>query len=150
MHGWVRKFGLATRTMAPRLQDAITAIGTTNKTILRIPAGAWAITSYLTVPANITLKFEEGAYLDLSALPDAAIEGMSAAAACVITWTNHGLQTGDYVRPYGIRQFYVSGATHAGEWMNLNNTAYPITKINDNSFSIAYNTSHLSRLCSGY
>ena len=66
---------------------------------------------------------------------------MSAAAACVITWTNHGLQTGDYVRPYGIRQFYVSGATHAGEWMGLNNNAYPITKINDNSFSIVYNTS---------
>ena len=45
------------------IQSAITAIGTTNKVILRIPADTWTISADLTVPANITLKPERGAII---------------------------------------------------------------------------------------
>lgn len=123
------------------LQDAITAIGTTKKTILRIPAGAWAITSPLNIPANITLKFEDGGYLDLTDLPITDIEGLSRENPCVVTWTGHGLSTGDIVSFSGITQYYDD--THP-DWMNLNYIPYTVTKINDNSFSIGINTSAYS------
>lgn len=129
------------------LQDALAAIGTTNKTILRIPAGAWAINSYLVIPDNITLKFEEGAYLDLSGLPSANIEGLESYATTKtkVTWTNHGLSTGDYVTFNNIRQYNPGTAptwSSSASWMNLNNMAFAITKIDNNSFSVAVNSSY--------
>ena len=68
---------------------------------------------------------------------DVAIEGMTRAAACVVTWTAHGLATGDYVQ--------MAGITQAG-WTALNWTLaapvfHKITYIGDNTFSIAVNTS---------
>lgn len=130
------------------LQDAITAIGTTNKSILRIPAGAWAINSYFVIPNNITLKFENGAYLNLSGLPSTDIQGMaSSGTVTVITWTGHGLNTGDYVTFNGIRQYY-PGVTptyqSSGAWMNFNDRALSITKIDNDSFSVAVNSSGTS------
>lgn len=41
-------------------QDAVTAIGS-NPATLRVPAGTYAITSNLTIPANICLRVERGA-----------------------------------------------------------------------------------------
>jgi len=125
------------------LQEAVTAIAG-NQAILRIPKGAHAITAPLVIPANIALQFEDGAYLDLTGLPVADIEGMSCANPCVVTWTGHGLSTGDIVTFSGITQ-YKEGTPptwqSTGQWMFLNFIPYTITKINDNSFSIAANTS---------
>lgn len=136
------------------LQDAITAIGAVNKTILRIPAGAHPISSYLIIPANITLKFEEGAYLDLSGLPSADIQGLtSSGTVTIVTWTGHGLSTGDYVAFHGIRQYY-PGVTptwdSSGAWSNLNNLKYAITKIDNNSFTIPLNSSGSSYSFAAY
>lgn len=46
------------------IQGALTAIGA-NKVTLRLPPGVWNITSDLTIPANITLKPEPGALLNI-------------------------------------------------------------------------------------
>jgi len=61
----------------------------------------------------------------------AAIEGLSKAAACVVTWTAHGLDSGDRVKLSGITQ---------AQWLDLNGT-HIITWINANTFSIPVNTS---------
>ncbi len=61
-----------------------------------------------------------------------AIEGLSAAAACVVTYTTHGLATNDYVSFEAITQ---------ADWTVLNRNIYKITKINANSFSIPVDTS---------
>lgn len=60
------------------------------------------------------------------------IEGMTRAAACVVTWTTHGMTTGDKVTFASIAQ---------ASWTALNGNEYAITYINANSFSIAVNTS---------
>ena len=92
------------------LQSAVTAIGTVNKTTLRIPFGAWAITSQMIFPANITLKFEEGAYFNLSALPDGPIESMtSSGVITIVGMTGHGLTTGQFVRFYDQTNVCVRG-----------------------------------------
>jgi hypothetical protein len=62
----------------------------------------------------------------------AAIEAMTRAAACVITWTGHGLTTGAYAQIAAITQ---------ASWTALNDKIYSITYIDDNSFSIDVNTS---------
>lgn len=126
-------------------QDAIAAIGTTNKTILRIPAGAWPLTSQLIIPANITLDFEPGAYLDCTGLLDAPIEAMSSANPCQITITGHGLQNGDQIKFYNILQAYVAsgspGAAHDNEWMNLNDQILTVTVTGPNTFTIPVDAS---------
>jgi len=59
-----------------------------------------------------------------------AIEGLSKAAACVVTWVGHGLSAGSVT---------ISGITQA-EWTALNAT-HTITVINNDTFSIAVDTS---------
>jgi|GEM_PF-2976551 len=61
----------------------------------------------------------------------AQIEGLSRAAACVVTWTGHGMTTGDKVTFADITQ---------EDWTALN-AEHVITYIDANSFSIAVNTS---------
>lgn len=68
---------------------------------------------------------------------ESAIEGMTRAAACVVTWTGHGLATGDYCQ--------MAAITQAG-WTALNWTVaapvfHKITRINADSFSIPVDTS---------
>jgi len=63
------------------------------------------------------------------------IQGLSRASSCVVTWANHGMQTGDKVRFNAILQ---SG------WDALNYGPFTITRINDNSFSIPVDSSGYS------
>jgi len=73
------------------LQDAVTAIGAVNKTILRVPAGAWAITSDLSIPATITLKLERGAILNLATATTLTINGdLNAGPHQIFSWTGTG------------------------------------------------------------
>ena len=60
-----------------------------------------------------------------------AIAGLSKAAACVVTWVGHGLVNGDKVTFAGITQ---------ADWVAVNGEQ-TITRIDDDSFSIAVNTS---------
>lgn len=60
-----------------------------------------------------------------------AIAGLSKAAACVVTWTGHGLVSTDKVTIAGITQ---------AEWSVLNAT-HVITKLTADTFSIPVNTS---------
>lgn len=57
------------------------------------------------------------------------IEGITRANPCVVTWTAHGWDTGDYM------MISDTDITQA-DWTALNNKIYAITKINDNSFSL--------------
>jgi len=59
----------------------------------------------------------------------AAIEGLSQANPCVVTWTAHGLATGDYV------QIGTTAITQAN-WTVLNDKIYKITYIGADSFSL--------------
>lgn len=61
-----------------------------------------------------------------------AIEGMSAAAACEITVTGHGLVNGDYVQVNGITQ---------ADWSGCKDKIWAITKTGDNTFTIPFNSS---------
>jgi hypothetical protein len=61
----------------------------------------------------------------------AQIEGLSRAAACVVTWTAHGMTTGDKVTFADITQ---------ADWTALN-AEHTITYVGANSFSIAVDTS---------
>lgn len=61
----------------------------------------------------------------------AQIEGLSRAAACVVSWTGHGMTTGDKVTFADITQ---------EDWTALN-AEHTITYIDANSFSIPVNTS---------
>jgi hypothetical protein len=56
------------------LQDAITAIGSTNA-ILRVPAGAYATSANLTIPVNVTLRVERGANLAIATGQTLTING---------------------------------------------------------------------------
>lgn len=60
------------------------------------------------------------------------IEGMTSANPCVVTWTNHGLSTGDLVSFSGITQ---------SDWTALNGNSYPVTVLTANTFSIPFNSS---------
>jgi hypothetical protein len=64
-----------------------------------------------------------------------AIAGLSKAAACVVTYSTHGLATGAKVSIEDITQT---------DWTVLNGNVYTITKINDNSFSIPVDTSGIT------
>jgi hypothetical protein len=61
----------------------------------------------------------------------AAIEDLSKAAACVVTWAGHGLSSGDQVSLRGITQ---------ADWVALNGV-HTITRIDNNTFSIPVDTS---------
>jgi hypothetical protein len=61
-----------------------------------------------------------------------AIAGMSRAAACVITWVGHGLATNDFVQIEAITQ---------ADWTGANGKIWQITKIDNDSFSIPFNSS---------
>jgi hypothetical protein len=56
------------------LPAVLTAIGS-SPAILRVPAGAWNITSDLTVPANVSLKPERGAILAVATAKTLTING---------------------------------------------------------------------------
>jgi hypothetical protein len=56
------------------------------------------------------------------------IEGISRANPAIVTWTGHGLETGDIV--------FIDGITQDAHWSSLNKRRFRITKINDNSFSL--------------
>jgi hypothetical protein len=62
----------------------------------------------------------------------AAIEGMSVAAACEITWTAHGLVDNDFVMILGITQ---------ADWSGCKDKLWQITKTGDNTFTIPFNSS---------
>jgi hypothetical protein len=126
-----KEYWVGDPALGATLQDAVTALGGTTA-VLRLPAGTHAIDDALNVPANITLAPERGAVISIT-IPDADIEGMTRAWPCVVTWTGHGLSTGDKV--------YISGVTQSG-WQYLNGGTFSITKINDNSFSILADTSN--------
>jgi len=59
------------------------------------------------------------------------IEGMSRAAACEITWTNHGLANGDYLQ---------LGAITQADWVGAKDKIWSITKTGDNTFTIPFNS----------
>jgi len=75
-----------------------------------------------------------GVYIIAPGIVPVDIQGLSKAAACVVTWNNHGLKTGDHV--------YFTGITQA-DWSNLNNANdYSlVTYINSNTFSVPLDTS---------
>ena len=60
------------------------------------------------------------------------ITGVSKASPAVVSATNHGLATGDYVWIKGL----AAGSSNGTAYSTLNNAAYLVTKINNNSFSI--------------
>jgi hypothetical protein len=96
--------------------------------------GTWAFSGKFTSPANLTLRLVRGALLDTSAIPEVAIADLSRASACVVSWSGHGLETGDTVRIAGIE---------LAQWTAVNGF-WTVTKIDADSFSIAVNTSTYS------
>ncbi|MDO9585954.1 MAG: hypothetical protein Q7I93_05680, partial [Syntrophales bacterium] len=62
-----------------------------------------------------------------------AIEAISKAAAAVITITGHGLATGDIMR--------IGTAIEQADWVGLNSKVWPVTVIDANTFSVAFNSS---------
>ena len=56
------------------------------------------------------------------------IEGISKANPAVVTWTGHGLQTGDIV--------FIDGITQDAQWDTLNKRRFQIVKLSDNTFSL--------------
>jgi len=111
------------------------AVGTLNAAgtdcWLIIPKGSnETISAKLTANSNIFLEIEKDAIITQNITP-AAIAGLSRDEACVVTWTNHGLATGDVILISGIAQ---------PEWIALNDV-HAITYIDTNSFSVPVNTS---------
>lgn len=78
------------------------------------------------------LMYEISSGLTCIAPAAVAIEGMSRAAACEITWTAHGLATDDYVQILAITQ---------ADWSGCKDKMWKITKTGDNTFTIAFNSS---------
>ena len=66
-----------------------------------------------------------------------SITGVSTASTTVVTSSSHGLDTGDYVIFSEIVGHYVTATKES----YLNNKRLPITKVDDNSFSVAINSS---------
>jgi hypothetical protein len=73
----------------------------------------------------------------ITIVPDLTdIGGLSKAAACVVTWTAHGLATGDHVSFQGITQ---------ADWSTaLNGLSFPIIVLTANTFSIPVNTASIA------
>lgn len=93
--------------------------------------GTWTISTKFTSSAHMMLKPMPGAILAVT-IPDIAISGLSRANPCVVYWSNHGLESGEFV--------YLSGIAQAGGWRALNQH-HIITKINADTFSIPVDTS---------
>ena len=62
----------------------------------------------------------------------AAIEAMSQASPCQITWTGHGMSTGDWVMILAITQ---------ADWVGAKDKLWKITRVDDNNFTIPFNAS---------
>jgi hypothetical protein len=62
-----------------------------------------------------------------------AIEAISQANPCEITITGHGLVDGDVMQ--------IGTAITQADWVGLNGKVWPITKIDDNRFTVAFNSS---------
>lgn len=62
-----------------------------------------------------------------------AIEAISQANPCQITITGHGLVDGDAMR--------IGTAITQADWSGLNDKAWIVTKINDDNFTVAFNSS---------
>ena len=62
-----------------------------------------------------------------------AIEAISQANPCEITINGHGLVNGDVMQ--------IGTAITQADWVGLNNKVWPITKIDDNHFTVAFNSS---------
>ena len=62
-----------------------------------------------------------------------AIEGISKAKPCVITITGHGLENGD--------EMQIGTAITQADWVGLNSKVWPITKLTDDTFSVAFDSS---------
>jgi len=101
--------------------------------------GLWCATGYGILPGGGSLGANMGAghsidtcHFYSQTATNVDIEGMTRGASCIVTWTNHGMETGDMV--------FFSAITQA-DWTALNKRRYTITKINSDSFSIPVNTS---------
>lgn len=57
-------FGGGVTKTSTVIASAITAIGTTEKVEIYLSRGSWPVTGTLSIPANITIHFAVGAYLD--------------------------------------------------------------------------------------
>jgi hypothetical protein len=62
-----------------------------------------------------------------------AIEAISQANPCVITIAGHGLVDGDVMK--------IGTAITQADWVGLNSKVWPITKIDDNHFTVAFDSS---------
>jgi hypothetical protein len=105
------------------IAEAVSSIGSDYRRLI-VPPGTYALPAK--IPSNIDLEVMPGAIL--TTIKNATdIEGLSEANPCVVTYTSHGLATGDKIK--------ISGITQAN-WKGLNDRIFGITRINDNSFSI--------------
>jgi hypothetical protein len=107
----------------PTIVGAVTYIGSDYRRLI-VPPGTYALPAK--IPANIDLEVMPGATLATTGNA-VAIEGLSEANSCVVTYTNHGLVTGDKIKFSGITQ---------ANWKGLNDRIFGITRIDNNSFSI--------------
>lgn len=71
------------------LQAAVNAIGSVN-TLLRLPAGTWNITDNFTIPANVTLRPERGAFLSVANTRTLTINSFDAGLYRVFSCTGTG------------------------------------------------------------
>ena len=79
---------------------------------------------------------EANAYGSFGAGPYVDIEGLSRANPCQVTWTGHGLNTGDRVGFYGITQANWSERIYFQE--------FTITRVDNNNFTIPVDTTVLN------
>jgi hypothetical protein len=107
--------------------DAAERLQNVQRIRVEMASGVWTEVAYSVVSAATP------AVITITAPGDAAIqiEGLSKAAACVVTWTGHGLSSSNEVDIAGITQ---------ADWSGLNAT-HVITKIDADSFSIPVDTS---------
>ena len=105
------------------IAEAVTSIGSDYRRLI-VPPGTYALPAK--IPSNIDLEVMPGATLVNTGNPT-AIEGLSEANSCIVTYTSHGLVTGDKIKFSGITQ---------ANWKGLNDRIFGITWINNDSFSI--------------
>jgi hypothetical protein len=65
-----------------------------------------------------------------------AIEGITQTNPCVITITGHGLENGDVMQ--------IGTAITQEDWVGLNNKVWPITKLTNDTFSVAFDSSAIA------
>jgi hypothetical protein len=69
------EYGSGTAYTQATIEAALTAIGTTNKATMLLRPGTWAVTTDLTIPANVTLKIPAGAVLSIATGKTLTING---------------------------------------------------------------------------